>query len=137
MIRALTAGVLLAALVAGCAEEPLPQRRLNASDCLQEVRLDRLPQAIRRCDAVVAAFPKDPLPLNERYLLHTLANDEAAACRDMARATVLARAIPPARLDPLLRADLQRRQADCRAIGRQGGAPPLPAIEKLPHQPRQ
>lgn len=90
MIRALAAGVLLAGLVAGCAEEPLPQRRLSATDCLREVKLDRLAQALKRCDAVVAAFPRDPLPLNERYLLHTLANDEAAACRDMARATALA-----------------------------------------------
>ena len=121
MIRALPAGLLLAGLLVGCAEEPLPQRRLNANDCLLEVRLDRLPQALKRCNAVVAAFPKDPLPLNERYLLHTLANDEAAACRDMARASALARAIPPARLDPLLRADLQRRQADCQSIGLGGG----------------
>ena len=134
MIRALTAGLLLAGLIAGCAEEPLPQRRLNASDCLLEVRLDRLRQALKRCDAVVAAFPKDPLPLNERYLLHTLANDEAAACRDMARASVLARAIPPARLDPLLRADLQRRLADCRSIGQGGGDKPLerPLAKPLP-----
>jgi hypothetical protein len=136
VIVAIGLGILLAALASGCAEEPLPQRRASPTDCLNEVRLDRIAEALKRCDAVVAAFPRDPLPLNERYLLHTLANDERSACRDMARATELARAIPAARLDPLLRHDLQRRQVDCREAGLAQGGAGLPALKKLAHQQR-
>jgi hypothetical protein len=128
--------LLLAGLTTACAEEPLPQRRLSSTDCLSDVRLDRLKEALRRCDAVVAAYPRDPLPLNERYLLHTLANDDRAACRDMARAGELARALPPGRLDPLLKQDLELRQADCRAVGLAGGRQGLPTLKQLPHQKR-
>ncbi|MFM7268387.1 MAG: hypothetical protein ACKOZT_07345, partial [Cyanobium sp.] len=63
------------------------------------MKLDRLNEALARCDRVVAAFPQDPLPLNERFLLHTLAEDDKAACRDIAQAVVLARRVPPAKLD--------------------------------------
>jgi hypothetical protein len=101
-------------LLAACAEEPLPRRQLTASDCLLEVELERLPEAIKRCDRVVAAFPADPGPLNDRYVLHSLAGDDAAACRDIARAAALARKRPADRLDPMLRRDLELRQAACR-----------------------
>jgi hypothetical protein len=106
--------MLLPALLAGCAEEPLPERRLTRQDCLREVRLDRLEKAIDLCDRVVAKFPGDPAPLNDRFLLHSLAGNEAAACRDIARAVELAGKLPPERLDPLLRKDLELRQAGCR-----------------------
>ncbi len=78
------------------------------------MKLEDLPGALERCDKVVAAFPKDPGPLNERFLLHTLAGDTAAACRDIARATALAAGIPSDKLDPILRQDLDVRQKSCR-----------------------
>lgn len=117
--------VALAALLTlgACAEEPLPQRRLGVDDCLMDVRLDRLREALQRCDRVVAAFPREPQPLNERFLLHSLNGQEALACRDIRQAAVLARRIPSARLDRLLRRDLQLRLASC-AEG--DGAPPAP-----------
>jgi len=141
---------LLACLLGGCAEEPLPQRRISRDDCLGEVSLDRLKEAIARCNTVVAAFPQDPQPLNERFLLHTLAEDDKAACRDIGRASELARKRPAASLDPLLREDLRRRLADCRSLGaasppgtkaaRPGDPPPpalpSPAVQQLPHQNR-
>lgn len=111
-------GTLAAALLltlTACAEEPLPERRLSADDCLTRVQLEQLDSALKRCNQVVAAFPKDPQPLNERFVLHSLRGDEAAACRDITRAVSLARAIPPARLDRLLRRDLAMRQASCRS----------------------
>ena len=114
--RSLLVGVLLISLLTACAEEPLPQRKISPSDCLSDVHMDRLKESLARCDKVVAAYPNDPLPLNERYLLHTLAEDDKAACRDIARASALALKIPAQRLDPLLRHDLQLRQADCRTI---------------------
>lgn len=105
-------GLLL--LVTGCAEEPLPQRQVRSDDCLQAVQLDQLAEQLRRCDAVVAAFPTNPAPLNDRYLLHSLAGNEVAACADIARAAALARAQPADRLDPQLRTDLALRQELCR-----------------------
>ena len=153
--------LLLAALLGGCAEEPLPQRQISHVDCLSEVRLDRLKEAIQRCDQVVAAFPRDPLPLNERFLLHTLAENDPAACRDILQAAKLAKALPAARLDAVLRRELELRQADCRdaGLGRAAnlsngptpgtplpglpGAAPAgsaasgsPAVQQLPHQNR-
>lgn len=107
-------GALALGLLTGCAEEPLPQRRLRSDDCLKEVRMDQLPQAIALCDRVVKTFPQDPLPLNERFLLHTLAGDDRAACRDIALASALAARQPAAQVDRLLREDLKLRQASCR-----------------------
>ena len=70
---------------------------------------------LKRCDQVVAAFPHNPAPLNDRYLLRSLAgpDQQAAACDDIRRAAVLARQIPPGRLDPQLRTDLALRLALC------------------------
>jgi hypothetical protein len=109
-LAALT-GLLLAG---GCAEAPLPQRQLRSDDCLQNVQLNQLAEQIRRCDAVVAAFPHNPAPLNERYLLHSLAGNEVAACADIARAAALARTKPAGSLDPQLRTELKLRQELCR-----------------------
>lgn len=101
-------------LASGCAEAPLPQRQLRSDDCLQNVQLDQLPEHIRRCNEVVAAFPDNPAPLNERYLLHSLAGNEEAACADIARAAALARSKPAGSLDPQLRTELALRQDLCR-----------------------
>jgi hypothetical protein len=116
-------GLLLVVLLGGCAEEPLPQRPITREDCLRTVKLEDLPGALRQCDRVVAAFPKDPGPLNERFLLHTLAGNTTAACRDIARATVLAAAVPKDKLDPILRQELEVRQKSCAddAPARPGG----------------
>ena len=116
-------GLLLVVLLGGCAEEPLPQRPITREDCLRTVKLEDLPGALRQCDRVVAAFPKDPGPLNERFMLHTLAGNTTAACRDIARATVLAAAVPKDKLDPILRHELEVRQKSCAddAPARPGG----------------
>jgi hypothetical protein len=106
--------LLLLPLLTACGEEPLPERKVTRQDCLQEVKLERLKEALTRCDQVVALFPADPGPLNDRFLLHTLAGDEEAACRDITRAVALARKLPAAKLDPLLSKDLSLRQASCR-----------------------
>jgi len=107
--------LVIASLLTACTEEPLPQRRINRSDCLRTIDMGHLPEALRRCDAVVAAFPKDPGPLNDRFLLLTLADKDAAACQDIRRAAVLARTLPAQKLDSQLRHDLALRLADCPA----------------------
>jgi len=109
-----SAAWLLLALLVGCAEEPLPQRRLTVDDCLRHVELDRIQEAIQRCDEVVKSFPREPQPLNERFLLHSLAGDDAAACQDIAKAKAVASKVPQNKLDRLLRNDLQLRSASCR-----------------------
>jgi len=126
----------VAGLLTGCAEEPLPQRRISTDDCLSEVRMEKLKEALENCDKVVAAYPNDPLPINERYVLHTLAEDDKAACRDLAKALKLASGIPAGRLDPILRHDLQIRRADCISAGLGAGMAPSPAVQELPNKNR-
>ncbi|MCT0208990.1 hypothetical protein [Synechococcus sp. CS-1332] len=109
--------LLLALLLGGCVEQPLPQRPITREDCLRNVTLEHLPSALQQCDKVVAAFPQDPGPLNERFLLHTLAGNTVAACRDIARATTLAAGVPKTKLDPILRQDLEVRQRSCSQDG--------------------
>lgn len=102
----------LGALV-GCAEEPLPQQKISREDCLRGLDMKELKAAIARCDAVVAAFPKDPFPLNERFLLHTLNQDTRSACQDIRRASALANQRPRLKMDEFLRQDLELRLASC------------------------
>lgn len=128
--------VALAVLLTACAEEPLPEKKVSSDDCLSEVRMGQLKEALKRCDQVVAAYPNDPLPLNERYVLHTLAEDDKAACRDLAKALDLARRIPVGQLDPILRHDLRIRRADCVSAGLGAGMAPSPAIQELPNKNR-
>ncbi|MBE9173511.1 hypothetical protein IQ216_10635 [Cyanobium sp. LEGE 06143] len=110
----LLALLLLAA--AGCAEQPLPQQAIRRDDCLRNVRLERLEQQISRCDAVVAAFPDDPGPRNDGYLLRSLAGQDAAACDDLREAVKLAERQPAEDLDPQLRSDLKVRQQLCSQV---------------------
>ena len=109
------ASLPLLLLLTACDEAPLPQQQLRSDDCLREVRLDRLKEQIRRCDQVVASFPTNPAPLNERYLLHSLANQPEAACADLQRARVLAAQARPGSLDPRLMLDLRLRAELCAA----------------------
>jgi hypothetical protein len=89
--------------------------QLDDKDCLDEVKLDRLADAIRQCNAVVAAHPLDPRPWSDRSLLHNLAGDQKAACEDIRRAATLLRTDHgAASADPQLRLDIRVRQESCR-----------------------
>jgi hypothetical protein len=115
--RPIAGALLLSAvlLLGGCSRIEQPDtEQLSSDDCLNEMTVDDLKQALRHCDQVVAAFPDEPRPLSERFLLHNLNGDQASACRDIERAAVLAARLPAVKLDPLLRSDLKLRQADCR-----------------------
>lgn len=112
-LRALIAILGSCLVLSACAEEPLPQRSLSVDDCLTSVELANLDRAIQRCDKVVAAFPGQPQPLSERFLLHWLKGEETAACRDIRQANALARRLPPIKLDRQLRRDLELRLASC------------------------
>ena len=112
-LTALLLAVALLPTLTGCVEEPLPQRRITPGDCLLDLKLSDLPSARRRCDRVVQTFPRDPAPLNDRFLIHSLLGDDAAACADIRKAVELARRLPAQQLDPLLRRDLNQRLATC------------------------
>lgn len=117
--RRLTLALLLGLSLTACAEEPLPDRGLRRDDCLRDVQLSSLSERLRRCDAVVAAYPEDPGPRNDRYLLRSLSGDDAAACADLREAIQLAErwraAQPDRRLDPQLLNDLTVRRQLCAA----------------------
>jgi hypothetical protein len=117
--RRLVLALLLGLSLTACAEEPLPDRGLRRDDCLREVELTSLSERLRHCDAVVAAFPEDPGPRNDRSLLRSLAGDDQAACDDLREALRLAerwRAKHPGKtLDPQLRSDLTVRHQLCEA----------------------
>jgi len=102
-----------------CGDAPLPQRQLRSDDCLREVQLEQLPEQLRRCDQVVARFPRNPAPLNERYLLLSLAGRDREACADIRRAIALARSAKPGSLDEQLKLDLQLRGDLCNSPVRQ------------------
>ncbi|WP_411869985.1 hypothetical protein [Vulcanococcus limneticus] len=111
-------GTALGGLLGGCAAPPPPQEQVKGparDDCLREVRLDALQTALERCDAVVAAYPRDPQPRNERALLQALAGNRVAACSDSSAAEVLLRqAAPGRRGDPQLVEEIRIRAAGCR-----------------------
>ena len=102
-------------LLVGCSEEPLPEAPMRSDDCLRDIKLDQLGEQLKRCDRVVAAFPSNPAPLNDRYLLRSLIGpgQERAACADIHRATAIAQKAKPDSLDPQLRTDLKLRLALC------------------------
>ncbi|QVL52998.1 MAG: hypothetical protein KFB97_00645 [Cyanobium sp. M30B3] len=112
----------VALLGTGCAEAPLPEQGLRRDDCLRELSLANLNERLKSCNAVVAAFPKDPGPLNDRYLLHSLAGDDRAACADLRRAIELAASMPAGALDAQLRSDLTVRAQLCREDGNRAAA---------------
>lgn len=129
--------LLIALLLSGCVEEPLPQRPISREDCLQTVELENLAEALERCNRVVSAFPGDPGPLNERFLLHTLAGDTTAACRDIAEATALAAKLPKGKLDPILLQELEVRQKSCQEGEPGPETTPAPATPASPPEPQQ
>lgn len=115
-------GLLLCGLplvVSACGEAPLPERELRSDDCLRDVQLDLLPEQIRRCDQVVARFPRNPAPINERYLLLSLAGRDTDACADIRKAIELARSAKPGSLDEQLQLDLKLRGKLCNSPVRQ------------------
>jgi hypothetical protein len=105
--------LVVGVVVGGCAEAPLPERAITRDDCLRELSLATLKERLDVCNAVVAAFPGDPAPLNDRYLLHSLAANDQAACADLRKAIALARSIPTGKLDEQLRIDLEVREQLC------------------------
>ena len=109
---------LVATLVTACGPAPTPQAQVpEPGDCLNAVAIDQLEGAITRCDAVVAAHPRDPRPLNDRALLLSLAHRQGAACQATAKAAaLLARGAPGESVDPTVAMEIRGRAASCRGL---------------------
>ncbi len=108
----------------GCAAAEPPTTdspRLRQDDCLDEVKVDQLDEALERCDKVVNAFPLEARPLSDRFVIHTLRGEQTRACQDIDRAAELLKATSngkPAKdaEDPQLVTDIGVRQESCRDI---------------------
>jgi len=61
---------------------PLDPNRLSRDDCLKDVQWTRGRRPWLACDQVVAQFPQESAPLDDRFGLHSLNDDRKAACRD-------------------------------------------------------
>jgi|LauGreDrversion4_2_1035121.scaffolds.fasta_scaffold152871_2 hypothetical protein len=110
---------LMALLLSSCSPGPDPEQteRPNPDDCLKEISLEQLPAAIKRCNAVVAAHPANPQPLNERSLLHSLSGNQKAACADSRRAAALLRLqTNQQRPNPIVVEEIGLRDASCRRL---------------------
>lgn len=122
--RALWCALALVLTLAGCvaAEPPTTESpRLRRDECLDEVKVDRLDQALEHCDRVVSAYPLEARPLSDRFVIHTLRGELARACQDIDRAAELLKATgngKPAKDadDPQLVTDIRVRQESCRDI---------------------
>jgi len=107
----------VALLLGSCSDAELPERTIRRDDCLRDVHLDQLPQAMTRCNQVVAMYPQDPLPRSERAVLLALSGDDNGACRDIETAHALLARARPGSLDPLLTSELSVRRSSCRSQG--------------------
>ena len=88
----LLAGLLL--LIQACsgtgdALKPTTDPALSASSCLEGLDLERLDEALNHCNAVVKGHPGNPIPLNDRSLIHTLIERDDEACADVKQASAL------------------------------------------------
>lgn len=114
----------LALAMAGCTAAAPPTTespRLRQDECLDEVKVDQLDQALERCDKVVSTFPLEARPLSDRFVIHTLRGEQTRACQDIDKAAELLKATsngPPPKDagDPQLVTDIRVRQESCRDI---------------------
>ena len=123
-----TLALLSMVLLGGCISAPVDPTttQLGVGDCLRQVQIKRLRRALERCDAVVAAYPQQPQPRNERALLFTLKGDNQAACKDsLAAARLLERVPKTPPPDPLMVEEIHIRVASCRGLttAPEGSAP--------------
>ena len=91
----------------------IPKAELTAQACLEELDLNKLDQALNRCNQVVQAHRSDPAPLTDRSLLHTLLGQLDQACLDVNQALVLVKRQGKA-ADPMISHELKVRQESCK-----------------------
>ena len=112
----LIAGLLFSGM--GCRSRSAPTTALSEAEltpqaCLEDLDLDQLDQALKRCNQVVSAHRADPAPLTDRSLLHTLMGQLDLACLDVDKALTLVKRQGKT-ADPMVSHELKVRQTSCR-----------------------
>ena len=83
---------------------------LATSSCLEDLASNQLRSALQRCNNSVETFPDQPEAWRDRSLVQTLLGHHDQACRDVEQAI----ALMDKGLDPMLRHELEVRQATCK-----------------------
>ena len=106
---ALVLGLLL---ISGCQSAPQPTTDLTlaTSSCLEDLASNQLRSALQRCNNSVETFPDQPEAWRDRSLVQTLLGQHDQACRDVEQAI----ALMDNGSDPMLRHELEVRQATCK-----------------------
>ncbi|MGC6482933.1 MAG: hypothetical protein ACON4T_05150 [Synechococcus sp.] len=110
------ASVLLTAV--GCRSHSAPtsassKAALTPQACLEQLDLNKLDQALQRCDQIVAEHENDPAPLTDRSFLHTLLGQLDQACLDVKQGLRLVER-QGSDADPMIKHELTVRQDICK-----------------------
>ena len=109
-------GLLLTGL--GCRSRSEPKTatvsaETSIADCMSDLDLNKLDQALQRCNEVVDAHGDKPAALADRSLLLTLMGKTDQACADVTQAMALLRQSKQS-TDPMVVHELNMRHKSCK-----------------------
>ena len=109
-------GLLLTGLGCRSRSEPKPSSvsaETSIADCMSDLDLNKLDQALQRCNEVVDAHADKPAALADRSLLLTLMGKTDQACADVTQAMALLRQSKRS-TDPMVEHELNVRHKSCK-----------------------
>ena len=109
-------GLLLTGLGCRSRSEPKPATvspETSIADCMSDLDLNKLDQALQRCNEVVDAYGDKPAALADRSLLLTLMGKTDQACADVSQAMALLRQDSRS-ADPMVVHELNVRHKSCK-----------------------
>lgn len=119
-----SAVVAAVVLLVGCqSESASPEAASPAKaieSCLERFETESIDQSLQTCNKAIADSPDQPKLLRDRSLLLTIAGKTGEACTDVASALILVDRSSDG-VDPMLRHELQVRQATCRQFRTMAG----------------
>ncbi|MBC8169994.1 MAG: hypothetical protein H8E93_09720 [Synechococcus sp.] len=108
--------LLLTGLGCRSRSEPKPATvspETSIADCMSDLDLNKLDQALQRCNEVVDAYGDKPAALADRSLLLTLMGKTDQACADVTQAMALLRQ-DSSSADPMVVHELNVRHKSCK-----------------------
>ncbi len=81
--------------------------------CLKSYKKNNLEHTLKICEKIIARFPNNPQPLNDRSLIYTLNNKPALACKDVNQAMLLLKNSSSS-IDPLIKYQIEIRHKNCK-----------------------